>query len=69
MLEHLWLAKSISNMTQPLRRQPGILLPPNEKMLIAIIHKTLVVITVCTCMCLSVFPFMFPDLFLFCFTF
>lgn len=31
-----------------LRRQPGILLPPNEKMLIAIIRKTLVAITVCT---------------------
>lgn len=57
MLEHLWPAKWISNMTQPRRRRPGFLLPPNEKMLIAIIHKALVVITVHTCV--SVFPLCF----------
>ena len=59
MLRYLWPAKWICNMTQPLRRQPGILLPPNEKILIAITHKTLEVITVCVLVCL--FLFMLSD--------
>lgn len=37
---YLWPAQSISNMIQPQRRLPGILLPYDEKMLIVIINKT-----------------------------
>lgn len=63
MLKHLLPAKLTSDITQPLRRQPRILLHLNEKMLIAIIHNMEVITRV------SAFPLMLSDLFISRFSF